>query len=70
MGLRRPAHCSCSVREGERRRSHLEEKANIMDPFDDASLFDVFDGKPQKRSRDDEGQANSQKRVKASKEYV
>lgn len=48
----------------------MEEKANIMDPFDDASLFDVFDGKPQKRSRDDEGQANSQKRVKASKEYV
>jgi hypothetical protein len=40
-----------------------------MDPFADSDLFAVFDGKPQKRNRDDEAQG-SQKRAKASKEYV
>ena len=40
-----------------------------MDPFDDNALFGVFDGEPQKRARDDDEQG-SQKRTKASKEYV
>jgi hypothetical protein len=39
-----------------------------MDPFDDAALFGAFDGKKQKRSREDED-GGSQKRAKDSKEY-
>jgi hypothetical protein len=41
-----------------------------MDPFDDSNLFGVFDGKPQKRTRDDEGAQGNQKRAKGAKEYV